>query len=212
MEILEHPEIHRDSTKLLSLFKLMLNLLPNIGIEDFGLQDLIKPDPGRYRRYARFINNDVHRILSGLINFIKFREDRNQFFERCTAESEAAVESGKNLEKRNVELNAKVAHIKYRFLSLSSSRQIRAAQEPAVQKIKEANAALNAEITAKQKYQKLANEEIEGVKYANKERATMLQNIKCSLESNFQEITLLKSRIVHNPEQLKHVSAFWFNM
>jgi hypothetical protein len=51
MEILEHPEIHRDSTKLLSLFKLMLNLLPNIGIEDFGLQDLIKPDPSRYRRY-----------------------------------------------------------------------------------------------------------------------------------------------------------------
>lgn len=54
MEILEHPEIHRDSTKLLSLFKLMLNLLPNIGIEDFGLQDLIKPDPSRYRRQVPF--------------------------------------------------------------------------------------------------------------------------------------------------------------
>lgn len=123
MEILEHPELHRDSLRLLALFKLMLNLLPNIGIEDFGLQDLIKPDAGRYRRCVCLLpfkhpaNNAVciiaFRILSGLINFIKFREDRSQFFERCMQDSEAAIESAKKLELRNTELNAKVAHIKY---------------------------------------------------------------------------------------------------
>jgi kinetochore protein Nuf2 len=141
-----------------------------------------------------------------LINFIKFREDRNQFFERCTADSDLAVQSGENLEKRHTELSAKVAYIKYDPFNFNS-RQLRAGQEPSVQKIKEANAALNAEIAAKQKFQKNANEEIEGLKHANKERATMLQNIKCSLESNFQEIALLKSRIVHNPEQLKDVRS-----
>lgn len=31
----------------------------------------------------------------------------------------------------------------------------------------------------------------------------MLQNLKCSLESTMQEVSLLRSRIVHNPSQLK---------
>lgn len=49
------------------------------------------------------------------------------------------------------------------------------------------------------------NDHIEQAKLENKERSGKLQNIKYSVESTTQEITLLKSRIVHNPEQLKHV-------
>lgn len=102
MEILEHPELHKDSIKLLSLFQLLLQLLPNIGIDDFGLVDLIKPEPARYKR-----------ILSGIINFVKFREERSLVFEKCTLESETAISNAKTLQTKHSELDSKVSHIKY---------------------------------------------------------------------------------------------------
>lgn len=85
-------------------------------------------------------------------------------------------------------------------------RQLRAAQDPEVQQLLQTNASLSAEIAQKNKIQKHSNEEVEGIKLENKERVAMLQNLKCSLESAEQEIARLKSRIVHNPEQLKDVS------
>jgi kinetochore protein Nuf2 len=48
-------------------------MLKQIGMDDFSLVDLIKPDPKRLRV-----------ILSSIINFAKFREDRLAIFEICT--------------------------------------------------------------------------------------------------------------------------------
>jgi hypothetical protein len=47
-----------------------------IGIDDFGLKDMTKPEPGRVRR-----------IMSAVINFAKFREERMDVLEEYTVKS-----------------------------------------------------------------------------------------------------------------------------
>lgn len=47
-----------------------------VGVDDFSLRDLIKPEPAHVRR-----------ILSAVINFAKFREERMIVFEHYTAKS-----------------------------------------------------------------------------------------------------------------------------
>jgi len=51
-------------------------LMSKIGVENFSIRDVIKPEPLRLRR-----------DLSALINFAKFREDRMVLFEECTYQS-----------------------------------------------------------------------------------------------------------------------------
>ncbi len=48
----------------------------HIAMDTFSLSDLIRPEPLR-----------VIAILSGLINFTKFREERLAQFEECTVQS-----------------------------------------------------------------------------------------------------------------------------
>lgn len=44
-------------------------LMETCGINDFSIRDLIRPDPGRTRR-----------ILSGIINFLCFRKEKEAIF------------------------------------------------------------------------------------------------------------------------------------
>lgn len=47
-----------------------IKLMTEVGIDDFSIRDLIKPEAGR-----------VKKILSAVINFAKFREERMPVFE-----------------------------------------------------------------------------------------------------------------------------------
>ncbi|KAJ3390406.1 kinetochore-associated Ndc80 complex subunit nuf2 [Entophlyctis sp. JEL0112] len=47
LDIPEHPEIHQDDIALMGFYRLISKLIANIGIGDFSLRDLIKPEPAR---------------------------------------------------------------------------------------------------------------------------------------------------------------------
>ncbi len=76
LDMLDHPELHADSYQLLSFYRQFSRLLHQVGVERFCLRDLLKPEPKR-----------VQAILSALINFCKFREERLYIFEECTSKS-----------------------------------------------------------------------------------------------------------------------------
>ena len=46
-----------------------------VGISDFNLGDIIRPEPPRLRK-----------VLSGIINFMKFREDKMDVYEKYDVE------------------------------------------------------------------------------------------------------------------------------
>ena len=51
-------------------------LMTKVGVEDFSLRDVLKPESPRVRR-----------IFSAVINFAKFREERTGVFELCNQKS-----------------------------------------------------------------------------------------------------------------------------
>lgn len=60
-EELEFSELYQDSRMLVAAFRKINELMAICGVEDFGFQDLFKPDPQR-----------LQRILSHVINFFRF--------------------------------------------------------------------------------------------------------------------------------------------
>ncbi|KAJ3011739.1 UNVERIFIED_CONTAM: kinetochore-associated Ndc80 complex subunit nuf2 [Siphonaria sp. JEL0065] len=91
LEILDNPELHQTTFKLVS----------EVGISDFSIRDLISPNPCHLRK-----------ILSGIINFAKFREERLSVFEQCTQQSEEFVRQKALLIEKNQEIAERVNTIR----------------------------------------------------------------------------------------------------
>jgi len=113
---LEHPDLHLESVSLVAFYRLILQLMSEVGIEDFSLRDLIRPEAGRFRL-----------ILSAVINFAKFREEQLSVFEEFSRRADEALEQRQKLGKRQDELKSRVGVI----------RAKRADEEPMVNRLKE---------------------------------------------------------------------------
>ncbi len=72
-----------------------------VGIDDFSLKDLIRPEGPRLRI-----------ILSAMINFAKFREEQLGVFEEMSRRSEELVEQRDKMVARQAELSGKIQDFK----------------------------------------------------------------------------------------------------
>ncbi len=72
-----------------------------VGIDDFSLKDLIRPEGPRLRI-----------ILSAVINFAKFREEQLAVFEDFSKKAEELVEQRNKLAARDSELGGKISYFK----------------------------------------------------------------------------------------------------
>lgn len=70
-------------------------------MDDFCLRDIIKPEPPRLRK-----------ILSGVINFAKFREEKFQLFEHLAKRSDEVQDAFVKQHHRNEDLLDKITNIK----------------------------------------------------------------------------------------------------
>jgi kinetochore protein Nuf2 len=73
MENLENPELHQQSLEDITFFRHLQRLMHSVGIQDFSIKDIMRPEAPRVRR-----------ILSAVINFAKFREEHLAEFEKHT--------------------------------------------------------------------------------------------------------------------------------
>ena len=76
IELLEHPDIHQESLALIGFYRQLIKLFKGVGVDHFSVRDLLQPS-----------TEVVQEIISALINFCRFREDRLQIFELCTQKS-----------------------------------------------------------------------------------------------------------------------------
>ncbi|ORY30450.1 Nuf2-domain-containing protein [Rhizoclosmatium globosum] len=182
MEMLEHPELHQEDVTLMGFYRQLFKLVTEVGISDFSIRDLIKPEPGHMRK-----------ILSGIINFAKFREERLSVFEQCTQKSEEYVKQKAHLQEKNQEIAERV----------NTMRLQRAEEEPAYQRVRERNLALTAELRELKRIQTAMTGDIENLKKHKNETIEKMNNTQFLLSNCKQDCTRLRSRIVPNPEKLQ---------
>lgn len=186
MQILEQPDLHQESLSLMAYYRQLRKFMLDIGIDDFSMRDLLKPEPRRVRR-----------CFSAVINFAKFREEKMMLFETCTRKAEEALVTREQLELNNHSLNEK----------LNAIKTLREQQEPEVQRLREQNAALTNTLREAKRQQTNLKEESDNLKQTKEELQTSVDQAEKSITQLRQEIQRIRSRIVKNPDQLKQSIA-----
>ncbi|TPX33898.1 hypothetical protein SmJEL517_g03319 [Synchytrium microbalum] len=182
LEMLDYPDLHVDAIAFMAFYRQLLKLMAKVGYEDFSLRDLQKPEPGHVRR-----------ICSAIINFAKFREERMSVFEACTQKTDELNDQRMQLQTANAELAERV----------NSIRLKRAEEEPAVQKLKEANSVLLGELRELKRQQTTLTNEMESRKKEKTEMTDTMTNNHLLIANVKQECVRLRSRIVVSPDKLK---------
>ncbi|EGF76767.1 hypothetical protein BATDEDRAFT_21005 [Batrachochytrium dendrobatidis JAM81] len=186
LELLEYPDVHKDSLGLVAFYRHLHKLVTQLGYPAFSLGDVLNPKRDR-----------VQAILSGFINFCKFREERMEVFQECCTKSTQLTEERLMLERRNAELAETVNQIKMK----------RAQDQPQVDGIRAINTSLAADLRELKKTQVTLASKIDHLK-KEKNACTEKQTNNQFLISNLkQNCVRLKSRVVHSPEKLKQVIA-----
>jgi kinetochore protein Nuf2 len=184
LQALEYPEIHMDAVSLLAFYRQISRLMWEVGIEDFGLKDLVKPEGPRLRI-----------VLSAAISFAKFREEQLCVWEELMKRGEEAARELANLNARETEFRGKIESI----------RQQRTADEPQVLAIKEQIGGLVNDLRELKRQQTTLSSEIEGLKRRRQELSDNQARLQYLVSSGRQECAKLKSRIVHSPEKLLQI-------
>ncbi|KAI8914738.1 Nuf2 family-domain-containing protein [Powellomyces hirtus] len=174
-QVLEYPELHQDSISLIAYYRQLRKLMVEVGVDDFNMRDILRPEPPRVRR-----------CLSAIINFAKFREERLGVYETCTQKGEETVARRQILEVENGELSEKV----------NTLRLQRAEQEPAAQALRESNSKLTADLRELQKQQTALTSSVEGFKREKNElsEALSISEMNSTLNSDKTAVALTEKR------------------
>lgn len=186
MEMLEYPDLHMDSIGLISFYRTVLRLMLEVGVEDFSLRDLIRPEGPRLRL-----------ILSAVINFAKFREEQLAVFEDFSRKADQLVEERARLVQRRGELAKRVDGL----------RAQRRGQEDAAGRVREEIGGLIQELRDFKREQTGLSGDLDQLKTRRTELSEKLAHSQFLLGNIKQECHKLKSRIVHSPEKLLQIIA-----
>ncbi len=173
MEMLEYPDLHLDSISLITFYRTILRLMIEVGIDDFSLKDLIRPDGGRLRL-----------ILSAVINFAKFREEQLAVFEEFSRKSDQIVEEKSRLFTRKQEICRK----------LDSIRHQRAGQEESASKVRDEIGGLIQELREFKKEQTALSNDLEQLKARRAELSEKLVSCVFSFALTIRHIPNFSSR------------------
>ncbi|KAJ3360928.1 kinetochore-associated Ndc80 complex subunit nuf2 [Kappamyces sp. JEL0680] len=167
------PALLQDSMHLLSFHRKLLQVClcaGAVGNDAVTLRDILAPTPKRTRL-----------ILSALINFCKFRQERMVLFEECTDRTEALIRRRDELEGKLQDLTDKV----------NSVRLARAEQQPLVQELRKLTSALAADLRELKKAQTALAQDMDQLKLE-----------KSKIAEKLQDCARLSSRIVSDPAKL----------
>lgn len=102
LDVLSYPELHEYSVGQLNFHRNLQKLLEACGYHEFSMKDYLKPE------YAR-----TRKILSAIINFAKFREERLVTFLELQGRSEELTAKKNQLEEELSQLKEKVSKLRY---------------------------------------------------------------------------------------------------
>lgn len=181
---LEQPDYHVDSVTLISFYRSILGMLVEIGVEDFSLRDLVRPESQRLKL-----------ILSAIINFAKFREEQLPMYQEFNRRTEESLQERDRLIRRFEEISERCNAIMTR----------RESEEMMTSQIKEESSSFIKTLKELKKEQVALSAELEEFKASKTEIGNSLSQSTFQVSSLQQECMKLKSRIVHSPEKLLQI-------
>ncbi|KAJ1918813.1 kinetochore-associated Ndc80 complex subunit nuf2 [Mycoemilia scoparia] len=182
VDITDYPECHEDDIFIISFYMQMSKLMRDVGMNDFSLRDMLKPE-----------RNRVIRILSSICNFAMFRDDRMPILEKHTLKWEQALQRSEQLQSKIQEIKEKIDDVKLQ----------RESEESDVIRTQEENAELRSELEGLISNQKMLMEQLDDLK---EEKERLEGKLATSTEESDKlklEITRLKARVVHSPEKIQ---------
>lgn len=181
-ETMDNFEIYSDSLSLLTFYREIARLITEVGIDNVSIRDLIKPEPAQ-----------VKKILSAIINFAKFREERMPVYEKYTGAYDEYAGRLQDLEYQNQELIERLEALKNR----------RNEEEPLIRSAQEQNVSLTNNLRELKKHQTHLTNENDDLKREKNDLVTKISNVQYLLVNVQQDCLKTRSRIVYSPEKLR---------
>ncbi|URD84695.1 Nuf2 family protein [Musa troglodytarum] len=191
LELLDNPDHHVDAIRTFNLYRKIKGMLASIRFGSFNLRDLIKPDTKR-----------TLQILSTIVNFIYYREEKLNMLQPIVDQFPA-------YEERRADLEAKIAEVNKLILDHEVARQM---EEPAVQQLDAEVKDLRQTIQNYNKQQmslktmaKALKEKTDAIndKVVFPFPAFQISQADFELVKNAQENSKLSSKIVQSPDKLQ---------
>eukprot|EP00937_MAST-01D_sp_MAST-1D-sp2_P004684 g4684.t1 len=190
LEALEHGELHEDSIPQLAFFRVVSKLMAVCDVQDFSLKDITEPDPKRFRRQ-----------LSGIINFVKFREDRLLMY---TEQSKATDALTAELLKKKDELAELRERLNEEKSKAAAEADAHEELDADIERVEEEIERLNQE-QAKQKF------EMKAMKKKRDDLRDEIQGVEFHMQNEKAKIDVLERQVVHSPRRIKrdieHIAA-----
>ncbi|XP_014798798.1 PREDICTED: kinetochore protein Nuf2 [Calidris pugnax] len=179
-----YPQLFEGFLPVCNLYIHMERLLPVCRINDFHIADVLNP---KAKRTARF--------LSGILNFVNFRELRREVYLDLQLNYKLAMEKHQQLETANQEAAVKLEKlntipVEHQEEVRQLTDDIRELQQILRQDYRRKHTALQEVISQKKSY--IA------------ERTRKLNELKVTMAALKEEQEQLKSKIVESPEELKN--------
>ncbi|BBN05763.1 kinetochore protein Nuf2 [Marchantia polymorpha subsp. ruderalis] len=177
---LEYSELHEESVCSIASWRIIRQLMFAAGVTDFTFRDLIKPDSRR-----------TIRNLSGLINYARFRAER---------EDKLAALQDESLLDTKLQLEDDIEEVKREIAAIEAERK---GQIPLVQALEAETHELWQDVSALNKRQSVFQSEIRALKQELNSINDAISGQKYMLQQAKQEETDLRGQIVQSPEKLQ---------
>ncbi|XP_064945686.1 kinetochore protein NUF2 homolog isoform X3 [Musa acuminata AAA Group] len=182
LEHLDNPDHHVDAIRTFNLYRKIKGMLGSIRFGSFNLRDLIKPDTKR-----------TLQILSTIVNFIYYREEKLNMLQPIVDQFPA-------YEERRADLEAKIAEVNKLILDHEVARQM---EEPAVQQLDAEVKDLRQTIQNYNKQQMSLKTMAKALKEKTDAINDKISQADFELVKNAQENSKLSSKIVQSPDKLQ---------
>lgn len=181
-QVLTYPELYDEAIPEIAFARALKKLMVSVGVNDFQMSDLNKPESKRMVRY-----------LSAIINFLKFRGERRAKFDEYDTEFDALEEQKNELESKNQECKEELDKLKRRLQ----------AEQPMVDHLTAETQSLGAEVEELNKFQWQLQQDWRSQKNELRRLEAISQNNMFKIMNLKQDGQKLRSQIVQDPEKLK---------
>ncbi|KDO35503.1 hypothetical protein SPRG_00350 [Saprolegnia parasitica CBS 223.65] len=182
LSALEYPQLHEDSIPEIAYYRTACRLTLAAGVNDFGWADVQKPTLKRVRR-----------ILSALINFTRFKEERTTFLAQYEKKTDDELRLRQEAEDENAALRRQLDELRAR----------QANEAPALQQVMEECVVLEGEINVLNKRQAVLRHENAGMKNQSNQLRDDYASVQFAVLEANKTTERLQSKIVSSPARFK---------
>ncbi|XP_066553895.1 kinetochore protein Nuf2 isoform X2 [Amia ocellicauda] len=183
VENVQYPSMQEGVTPIMSLYLSMCQFLPMCRVYDFQMNDLLNP------KAKRTIS-----ILSGIMNFLHFRNLRHEMSSEYQQAYKADVDKLRSCEKGIKEAEQKIEKL----------TTIPAEQQAESRELCAALTELQSKMNHEYQEVNAINEQLAELKTELAERSQKLNQKKVEVATVKENLAKLKSQIVESPEELKN--------